>query len=84
MGLWDFIKQVLRFAVAAWWAKITEKHGHSPSNNSAKYSLEYPEKYTKEYFTNGFQDYRWNPDYIRPINNLYDDRVKNYKEKRLL
>ena len=83
MGFWDFVKGLLRVAVAAWWNKVTE--GGIPGTEP-NYVVEYPEEYTKEYFQNGFSDYRWNPTYKAPLNNLYDNNErfkyrspKNYK-----
>jgi hypothetical protein len=78
MGLWDFIKQLLRLAFAAWWNKVTENY--FPRPETPHHILEYPKEYTRDYFRDGFQDYRWTPAYMAPENHLYDNRFKYSKQ----
>ena len=51
MGLWELIRQLFRFALAAWWNKITEQYKpkSNPDPQSDKYGLEFPKAYTQRY-----------------------------------
>jgi hypothetical protein len=77
MGLWELIKQLIRFALAAWWNRITEQYGPGsiPDSQGAQYSYEYPKEYTMQYFRNTHPDYLLSPDYRNTLNRLYQDSV---------
>jgi hypothetical protein len=78
MGFFDLFKQLFRLAVAAWWNKVTGEYARPPQEG-LNYVVEYPPEYARDYFKNGFMDYRWNPEYKRPINHLYDN--DNFKPR---
>jgi hypothetical protein len=83
MGFWDFIKQLIHFALAAWWNKITEQY--QPKNNppqSDRYALEFPKAYTPLYVDNALSDNTRPPYYKNTLNQLYeDDGAFYYKRK---
>ncbi|MFX0117721.1 MAG: hypothetical protein ACFFB3_24465 [Candidatus Hodarchaeota archaeon] len=72
MGFWDFIKELLRAVIAAWWHRITEGGSAGPETEP-KYAVEYPPEYTRNYFQNGMTNYCWTPLYKGPMNHLYHD-----------
>ena len=81
MGLWDLVRQLFQFAVAAWWNKVTDEYTKPPPKPN--YAIEYPEEYTRDYFRNGLSSYRWNPEYLTPQNHLYNStgRFDHRKDK---
>jgi hypothetical protein len=83
MNLWNFIKQLVRLAFAAWWNKVTENYPEIDSLDAPKYDIESPEKYTRNYFTNDLTDHTWAPEYKQPINHLYDNDNSIYEKRKI-
>ena len=75
MGLWEFVKELFRLALFAWWNKVTENYGTRPPAQ-LKYVVDYLQEYTRDYFQDGFTDYLWNPIDKAPRNHLYDDKER--------
>jgi hypothetical protein len=84
MGFWDFVKQLIHFALAAWWNKFTEqeRQKNSPDPHSDKYDLEFPRAYTSHYLDPALSDDTRPPYYETTVNRLYaDDRPLYHKKK---
>jgi hypothetical protein len=86
MGFWDFIKQLIHFALAVWWNKFTEQQRpkSNPDPQSDKYALEFPKAYTPRYVDAALSGDTRPPYYETTVNQLYDDdgpffyKRKNY------
>ena len=84
MGFWDFVKQLIHFALAAWWNKFTEQQRlrNNPDPHLDKYALEVPGSYTPHYLDSALSDNTRAPYYENTVNRLYeDDRPHYYKKK---
>ena len=84
MGLWELIRQLFHFALAAWWNKITEQY--QPKNNPDpqldRYALEFPKAYTPLYVDPALSDNTRLPYYKNTLNQLYEnDSTFYYKRK---
>ena len=84
MGLWELIKQLFRFALAAWWNKITEQYGpgSGPDFQVPHYSYAYPREYDTAYIRNSPPDYQLYPYYGNNLRDLYDNDVSVYEKRK--
>ena len=84
MGLWELVKQLFRFALAAWWNKITEQYGpgSSPDSQAPEYSYEYPKEYATPYVRNSHPDYQLSPYYRNSLRDLYDNSASVYEKRK--
>ena len=78
MGFLDFVDQLFRLVMAAIWNKVTENYPGDENPDAPNYAINIPKDYAQEYFPDGLTDYRWNPEYKRPINHLYEDDQSIY------
>ena len=82
MGLWNIFKEIFRLLVFMLLQRLSEnKDVRRSASATPKYSVKYPEGYTRQYPKNDLNGYRWQL-YKTPLNNLYNNDAVFYNAHR--